>query len=163
MARAHIEVLGKPDADQLLARVQIDALNAEFAYLIDHDLSERVADLFMPNGTYGFDTGQRSVGHEAIRLAYAKRRARGDRTTRHLFTNLHLRFESAHRASGTCLLLLFARDGRPPLPATPLMVADYEDVYVQDPNGQWRYESRTISTVFSDTTRELTVLPLGQR
>ena len=86
--------------EKALIRSEIEALNAEFAYLIDHDLSERVADLFTEAGSYGRSAGGRSTGHSELRAAYAARAVRGDRTARHIFTNLRLVFESSMRANG---------------------------------------------------------------
>ena len=74
----------------LLLRLEIDALNAEFAYLIDHDQSDRVAELFTEDGVYGRSTGQRSAGRDAIRQSYQRRKDHGVRTARHIFSNLRL-------------------------------------------------------------------------
>ena len=87
-----------------LVRSEIEALSAEFAYLIDHDESERVADLFTEQGSYGVREGKRSVGRPEIRAAYAARAARGLRTARHAFTNLRLVFEDADRVRATSIL-----------------------------------------------------------
>src|SRR5882762_10137386 len=86
--------------ERLLARLAIEELNAEFAYLIDHNRSELVADLFTEQGSYGRASGERSVGRDAIRFAYASRKTKGPRTARHIFTNLRLTFESELRATG---------------------------------------------------------------
>jgi len=151
-----------PDTERLLTRLAIEELNAEFAYRVDHDLSHTVADLFTPEGSYGRADGPRSHGREAIRAAYALRRAHGPRTARHLFTNLRLEHESARRVRGTAIMLLFAQDGVPPLPAEPLAVADFEDVYERGEDGRWRYASRTIRSLFRDAGGRPVVLPLGQ-
>lgn len=147
---------------QHVARLEIETLNARFAYLIDHDLSHQVADLFTEDGVYQFKDGNRSAGREAIRHAYAARAAHGVRTARHIFTNLHLGLVSDRRAEGTCILLLFANDGLAPQPAQPLLVADYDDVYERDDAGVWRYRSRTISVAFS-ADGESGALPLGSQ
>jgi SnoaL-like domain len=144
----------------LLARLAIEELNAEFAYLIDHDLSDRVADLFTVDGSYGRATGERSVGRAAIRAAYASRKSKGPRTARHIFTNLRLQFDANERARGTSIMTLFAEDGMPPHPAEPFLVADYDDVYVLCGN-KWRYESRTITWLFMRRDGEISPLPLG--
>jgi hypothetical protein len=146
--------------EKLLARLAIEELNAEFAYLIDHEQSERVADLFTLDGSYGRSTGERSVGREAIRAAYAFRMERGPRTARHIFTNLRLQFKSSDRAVGTCIMTLFAEDGLPPHVAEPFLVADYDDVYVlQEDN--WRYAARTITWLFMRPDGKRSPLPLG--
>ncbi len=134
--------------EELLTRLEIEELNAEFAYLIDHDLSEGVADLFTEDGSYGRATGERSAGRDAIRESYRRRTAHGARTARHIFTNLRLTVESDTRARGTVIMTLFAEDGAPPLPAEPMLVADYDDVYERGADGRWRYASRTITWLF---------------
>ena len=101
----------------LLLRLEIDALNAEFAYLIDHDQSDRVAELFTEDGVYGRSTGQRSAGRDAIRQSYQRRKDHGVRTARHIFSNLRLTPIADGLVGGTCILTLFAQDGPPPHPA----------------------------------------------
>lgn len=146
------------DLERLLVRLEIEALNAEFAYLIDHDRSEGVAELFTEDGVYGRSTGVASQGREAIARSYRIRKDRGARTARHIFTNLRLVHESGDRVRGTVILLLFAEDGVPPLPAQPMVVADYDDVYVRGADGRWRYQQRIITWLFQ---REGAASPLA--
>lgn len=147
-----------------LIRVQIEALIAEFAWLIDRGDSSKVADLFTEDGRYGRSTGQASVGRDAIRAAYGARLARGPRTSRHVYTNLRLESVAPKRVRGSCILTLFAEDGVPPLPADPLLVADYDDEYVLCDDGQWRFQSRIVSWIFtSEATKRGGGLPLGTK
>jgi SnoaL-like domain len=149
--------------ERLMTRLAIEELNIEFAYRVDHDLTHTVADLFTLDGSYGrADGGARSSGQEAIRKAYALRHELGPRTARHIFTNLRLEYDSVDRVRGTTIMLLFAENGLPPLPAEPLAVSDFEDVYVRGTDAQWRYESRTIRSLFRDASNRPVVLPLGQ-
>lgn len=134
--------------EELLLRLEIERLNAEFAYLIDHDMSEGVADLFTEDGVYGRSTGERSTGREAIRESYRLRTAHGERTARHIFTNLRLDIESDTRVRGTVILTLFAQDGPPPHPALPMLVADYDDIYERAADGRWLYRERIITWLF---------------
>ncbi len=153
---------GGPDrAERLRIRAEIEELNAEFAYLIDHERSEAVAELFTENGSYGRATGERSTGREAIRRAYAQREAKGPRTARHLFTNLRLSYESTERVRATCILTLFAADGAPPHVADPFLVADYDDVCERGPDGHWRFASRTVTWLFVQREGKVSPLPLG--
>ncbi|WP_309085745.1 nuclear transport factor 2 family protein [Chelativorans sp.] len=140
--------MGLDFKELLLLRLEIEALNAEFAYLIDHDLSEGVADLFTVDGVYGRSTGGRSVGREAIRESYKRRKSGGPRTARHVFTNLRLTPVDDGRVKGTCILTLYARDGLPPHPADPMVVADYDDIYERGDDGRWRFKERIISWIF---------------
>jgi ketosteroid isomerase-like protein len=144
--------------EELMLRLEIERLNAEFAYLIDHDQSEKVADLFTADGVYGRSTGERSVGREAIRATYRRRASHGLRTARHLFSNLRLEVESDDRVRGTIILTLFAEDGPPPHPALPMIVADYDDIYERTPEGVWLYRERIITWLFQ---REGAASPLA--
>jgi hypothetical protein len=148
---------------QLMVRLELEELNAEFAYLIDHNRSEEVADLFTEDGSYGRSTGERSTGRPAIRAAYAQRKDRGARTARHIFTNLRLTYESETRVSGRCILTLFAADGAPPHVADPFLVADYDDIYLKGDDGRWRYFSRTVTWVFTERSGKVSPLPLGAK
>jgi len=148
--------------EKSLIRSEIEALNAEFAYLIDHDLSDRVADLFTETGSYGRATGERSTGRTALKAVYAVRAARGVRTARHVFTNLRLTFESPTRVQGTTLLLLFAEDGIAPHFTTDVnLVSEYTDIYECGADAVWRYASRTVTNLFRHREGKPLVLPLG--
>jgi hypothetical protein len=145
-------------------RADIEALNAEFAWLIDRGDSSKVADLFIEAGRYGRSTGETSVGRDEIRLAYSARIARGPRTSRHVFTNLRLEQIAPGRVRGTLILTLYARDALPPIPAQVLFIADYDDIYCLCEDGRWRYESRLVTRVC--TSEAMNVgggLPLGLR
>ena len=148
--------------EKYLIRSEIEALNAEFAYLIDHDLSDQVADLFTEDGSYGRGSGERSTGRAALRAVYAVRAARGARTARHIFTNLRLVHHSKNCVHGTCMLVLFAEDGTPPHPAEVNLVSEYQDIYQRDADGQWRYASRTVVNLFRHRDGKPLVLPLGK-
>jgi len=132
----------------------------EFAYRVDFGPAETVADLFIEDGWYGWGD-KRSVGREAIRDAYRQRAARGLRTSRHLCTNLRFSRLSDDRAQGQSIWLLFAEDGPPPHPAVPLLVADFNDVYIRQ-DGRWLFESRQLTDIFVDPQRKA-VLPLASR
>ena len=147
--------------ERAVIRSEIEALNAEFAYLIDHDLTEQVPDLFTDEGSYGRNSGERSTGRAALQAAYAVRAARGDRTARHIITNLRLDYKSVTLVHGTCLLLLFAEDGKPPLPAEVNLVSEYQDIYQRGEDEVWRFASRTITRLFSHPGGKPLVLPLG--
>jgi len=147
--------------ERLLLRLELEELNAEFAYLIDHDLSEHVADLFVGDGSYGRSTGEMSVGRDAIRQAYSARKARGARTSRHIFTNLRLGSVSDDLVEATSILTLFAHDGVPPHAAEPLLVSEYADTYRRCDDGRWRYQSRIATWLFRHAGGAESSLRLG--
>jgi hypothetical protein len=141
-------------------RADIEALHAEFAWLIDRGESAHVADLFLVDGCYGRATGEVSIGREAIRLAYAGRIARGVRTTRHIFTNLRLQQVGPQRVLATSILTLYALDAPPPITTEVMLIADYDDVCQRCENGRWLYASRQVTRIcISERMRG--GLPLG--
>ena len=143
-------------------RAQIEALIAEFAFRIDHSATDTVSELFTPDGWYGREDGTRAVGRDAIDAAYAKRLEGAVRTVRHVFTNLRLSNETETTASGVCILTLYGGDGRPPLPANPILIQDYVDEY-QLFEGSWKFRSRTTRRLFvSDSFRPVLQLKSGQ-
>lgn len=137
-------------ADRVLhIRQEIEVLIERFAWLIDHEDGRGVAELFTTQGSYSLNGTQFNLqGRRSIDEFYEHRRAAGPRTSRHLFSNLHLVDGDETRATGTCVLTLHAANGHPPHPLEPVMVADYEDSYVRDADGIWRFEWRLVTTLF---------------
>ena len=135
-----------------VVRPEIEGLIAEFAWRIDHANGEGVEELFTPDGVYAFNDWA-AEGREQIADFYEQRRARAQRTSRHVYTNLRLRTASEERAAGTCVLTLHAADGPPPLPLSPLMVADYDDLYARGDDGVWRFARRSARLLFGDVPR----------
>ena len=131
----------------LLARQAAEALNAQFAWLIDHCDGDGVAELFAEDGVYDMSDHVYS-GRAEIEQFYAIRKARGRRTARHVFTNLRLELETPKLARAVSILTLYAYDGAPPYPAQAIMISDYRDELVAEADGIWRYRSRTIVPVF---------------
>ena len=140
------------ECDHLIVRQAIEALNAAFAWDVDHRWGEGVPELFVEDGVYAAP-GLELRGRGEIARFYAERRARGKRTSRHVFTNLHLFEVRPGSARGTTLLTLHAHDGEGPLPASPSAVMDYEDEYVRGADGQWRYVRRNVVPVFGEVPK----------
>ena len=142
-------------------RAELEELVTEFAHRVDRGPVDSVADLFAPNGWYGWGPDKRSTGRENIRAAYRARAATGPRTARHLMTNLRLNEIDATHWSGLSIMLIFAENGPPPHPAIPLLVADVEDVFVLH-EGRWLFQSRQLTDLFTDPSRT-PILPLAAR
>ena len=139
-------------------RAEIEALNVEFWYRVDHQDGKGVADLFTEDGVYSVPGG-RNVGRAAIADAYVQRAARGPRVSRHVHSNLRVTMEAPDRARGLSVLTLWARDGEAPQPLTlPVSVADVHDLYVRD-GDSWRIEHRQITTALKGD--EPAVLPFA--
>jgi hypothetical protein len=142
-------------------RAQLEELVIEFAHRVDRGPVDTVADLFAPDGWYGWGPEKRSTGRENIREAYRARAAAGIRTARHLMTNLRLREIDATHWSGLSIMTIFAENGPPPHPAHVLLVADVDDVFVLQ-DGRWLFQSRQLTDLFIDPART-PVLPLSAR
>jgi len=131
----------------------------QFAHLVDVEAGAGVAELFTEDGRFGFDDAE-TIGRQAIAETYARRAGNGLRTARHLMTNLRLRWAGEDLVSGTSIMLIFAADGPPPLPADPLLCADVDDEF-RRVDGTWYLARRTYRTIFADPVRRA-LLPLSQ-
>jgi uncharacterized protein (TIGR02246 family) len=137
----------------------IEALTVEFWYRVDHQNGVGVADLFTEDGVYSVANGQ-NAGRAAIADSYEQRAARGPRLSRHVQTNLRVRFDSTSVARGLSILTLWADDGEAPLELKmPISVTDVEDEYVKESDGKWRIRHRHLSQVFLGDRPG--VLPMG--
>lgn len=140
-------------SDQQIAdRAAITELNARFAWLIDHENGQGVPELFTADGRYGYE-GHWCEGHTEIEDFYARRRQRGTRTSRHVFTNSWTIFESDDLALSRSILTLFATDGDPVASASPVCILDYSDTLLRQADGRWRYRERHVVPVFGHMPR----------
>jgi len=147
------------DQTEERVRAELEALNVEFWYRVDHLNGAGVDELFTVDGAYSVAHG-RNAGRRAIAESYVQRAARGPRVSRHVHSNLRVAIESPTRAHGTSILTLWARDGEAPLQLTlPVSVSDVDDDYVLEVDGMWRIEHRHLTTVFQGP--EKGVLPFG--
>ncbi|WP_460772076.1 nuclear transport factor 2 family protein [Microbacterium sp. GXF7504] len=131
-------------------RLAVTALHAEFAWRVDRCDGVGVEELFAEDGVYAFQDQGAITGRDQIREFYDARRAGGPRTSRHLFGNIRVTQSPAGTTIGSSVLTLFAGHGDEPLPATPLMVADYIDEFRAEADGSLRFARRELSLVFGD-------------
>ena len=137
---------------QIADRAAIAELNARFAWLIDHENGQGVPELFTADGRYGYE-GHWCEGPAEIEDFYARRRQRGTRTSRHIFTNSWIIFESDGLALSQSILTLFATDGDPEATSSPVCILDYSDTLRKQDDGRWRYQERHVSPVFGHMPR----------
>jgi hypothetical protein len=136
------------DLNFIKIRFALEDLNAAFAYFLDHDRIDELVDLFTETAVYTHGE-RRSEGRSAIRALFRGRADGGVRTCRHLITGLRVHIESESSARGSSVATTFAFDGPPPVtPATPYLVADFDDVYRLCADGKWRIAARTIQRIF---------------
>lgn len=136
-------------AQRLEARLALEDLNADFVHFLDHGDVEALIGLFCDDAIYTHGQ-RRSQGRAEIAELFRRRAASGTRTSRHIYSGLRLSIDDADNARGTSVCLTFAADGAPPLPATPLLVADFIDVYRRCDDGRWRFRNRDIRRIFAD-------------
>ena len=130
-------------------RLALEDLNTGFTHYLDHDRIDELVDLFTEDAIYTHGE-RRSEGRATIRALFERRAAAGVRTCRHLSTGLRLEIDHATAARGTSVCLTFAYDGPPPVtPATPFLVADFDDAYRLCADGKWRFAARHIRRIFT--------------
>lgn len=136
--------------EKLEIRVALEDLNTAFTYCLDHDDVEGLVELFTEDALYTHGP-RRSEGRAAIEALFRERTAGGPRTARHLYSGLKLEIESETFVRGTSVCMTFAQNGLPPLaPAVPILVADFNDIYVRAEDGRWRIRARHIERIFVD-------------
>lgn len=138
-----------PQAERLAIRLALEDLNADFVHHLDHDNVDELIDLFCEDVVYTHGE-RRSQGREEVAKLFRSRAASGTRTSRHIYSGLRLQIDDSRHARGSSVCLTFAADGTPPLPASPLLVADFFDEYFRCDDGRWRFLRRDIRRIFVD-------------
>jgi len=122
---------------------------ADYWYEVDHFGGHGTSVCFTEDGI--FHAGATPiVGRAAIEEFLVKRVSRGPRTSRHIITNFRVRFDGDDKAMTTCVLILHAADGTPPLPLTaPVGIFDLADRWVKNADGNWLVADRSFVSVFT--------------
>jgi ketosteroid isomerase-like protein len=136
--------------ERLADILAIQEINNSFAYHLDRNEIEPLVALFAPDARRS--NGPRvSRGRAEIEAFYKSRTAHGVRTARHMYSGLRIVFEGETRARATSVWLSFAQNSAPPVDySVPYLVADFEDVYERDADGEWRILSWHIRPIFRD-------------
>lgn len=136
-----------------LLHAELSMLVSALWFEIDHRNGAAAADFFTADAELTFSR-RTFRGTAEIDRVYRDRAARGPRVSRHLASNLHVLRREAGAVDAVSALVLFARDGEPPVPATvPVLVADVFDRFVRPatpdraPHG-WLITSRRIESRF---------------
>lgn len=136
--------------ERLADRLAIEELNAAFAYHLDHDEVDALVALFTDDALYT-NGSRRSTGRREIEAFFRSRTAEGPRTARHFCSGLRVFFDGPDTARGTSVWLTFARNSLPPIDHTiPILIADFDDLYVRETDGAWRIRRRHIEPIFRD-------------
>jgi hypothetical protein len=122
-------------------------------YEIDHADGSAASGFFTADAELTFSR-RTFRGTEQINGVYRDRAARGPRVSCHLMSNLHVLQRQVDAVETLSALVLYARDGTPPIPTTvPVLVADVFDRFVRyrGPDVQarrWLIASRRIENRF---------------
>ena len=131
-------------------RQAIEDLIVEHAWLIDHSRANEVAELYTNDGCL-FGVGPDKVGRAAIAQWAEQRAAMPDRRSRHVQTNVRLESIAHDAVRGTTVLTLYRHDGSGAGSSTPLLIGEYEDVYVKGTDERWRFLSRSLRVLFGES------------
>jgi SnoaL-like domain len=150
------------DTDDLALWYALNRLMINYWADVDHNGGNQAHEFYLPEALYVVDRN-RFEGAEKIRAFYARRRQRGNTTTRHLIDNLRVFREEARRAAVVGVMSLYRADGRPPfqLARPPAMIADFEAKCVLGDDGIWRFQSHTLRPIFvgSDLPASISIDP----
>jgi SnoaL-like domain len=136
----------KGEQARLLDRVAIEDLLASYLYRLDHAEVDKLPELFTADGVMDTENAGPLKGPQEIAAFYAKRSK--TRTTRHVMTNLYIKFDDADHAHTVHTLTYYMGEGAGPFPATPSGVADYANTVVRGKDGQWRIQYRKPTPIF---------------
>jgi 3-phenylpropionate/cinnamic acid dioxygenase small subunit len=130
---------------------EIGAINTQFGRGLDHDDVDAVVRLFTDDAVY--DNGRVHLeGIDALRGWLTERAATASvsRTTRHVWSSLHLEQVAPNRLQAQSTWVTYAANQRPPVEFVAVSsVADFVDE-LRAIDGVWRISRREIRTVFSD-------------
>jgi ketosteroid isomerase-like protein len=122
-------------------QIAIEQLVNEYAWLLDHQRWQDVADLCTDDVVL-FIRAREIVGHDGL-AQWAERRAeRANRRTQHQMMSPRLRAVSADEVHGTAPLVLHVAKTGGGYTYVDL-VGEYEDEYVRTPGG-WRFRRRRL-------------------
>ncbi len=126
---------------------ELQALEIEYWYDVDMNWGRAAHLFYVEDGT--FSIGEKHFrGRDEVREFYRWRESLGERTARHVVTNLRVSNVSESAARFECLMLLYAENGVPVLESKPaIMVADIINEYVRA-DGSWKLHSRTLRPLF---------------
>jgi hypothetical protein len=150
------------DTDDLALWYALNRLMTNYWADVDHNGGNEAHEFYLSEALYVVGRN-RFEGAEKIRAFYARRRQRGNTTTRHLIDNLRVFREEARRAAAVGVMSLYRADGRPPfqLARPPAMIADFEAKCVLGDDGIWRFQSHTLRPIFvgSDLPASISIDP----
>ena len=123
----------------------IQRLMSDFAWCADRGDGASLAELFLPEGILWVG-GQEHKGRVQI-ADDCHRRSLPQRKTRHVWSNLRVDPQDDGTYVATAIQLTFEQTG--PDNASQMRVNDVFDRFKRDPQGAWRFMTRTIDRQMS--------------
>jgi hypothetical protein len=136
--------------------VSLTRLVHELAWRIDYD-PPSVGDLFDPTSSFSFienapkdpdDPTPTDVHGRETARKWAADRAKIQRRTRHVVSNLWFVATGPDTVSGTSVITIYMHDGPGTGEPIPLTVGEYRDTYARQQDGQWLVTSRHLERLF---------------
>jgi hypothetical protein len=148
--------------DDVTLWYELNRLISDYWADVDEHGGERAHEFYIPTALYAVG-GNRFVGESKISAFYARRRASGNTTTRHLISNLRVGRNEPCRARMSGIMSLYRTDGRPPILGSrpPAMIADFEARCVLGDDDRWRFETHLLRPIFvgSDLPASISIDP----
>jgi len=150
------------DTDDPALWYALNRLMTNYWAEVDHNGGTLAHEFYLPEALYAVGHN-RFEGADKIRAFYARRRQRGNTTTRHLVGNLLVFRDDARHAGTRGVMSLYRADGRPPFQWTrpPAMIADFEAQCVLGDDRQWRFRTHVLQPIFvgSDLPASISIDP----
>lgn len=127
----------------------LHALCVDYWHDIDSNWGHNAPQYYLPDGEF---IGPEATykGHDKIRAFYKWREDRGARTVVHSVINFQAIPEGDDKATCHWFLMLYAKDGKPPLPSEPpIQIAYMTDKMVKVPGEGWKVKSRLFENWFT--------------
>lgn len=135
--------------------VEITALLNRLAWLIDHGKASQVTGFFYEDAILKF--GERAPnpgvlsGIEDIKRFFDAREANKELVTRHLLSNIGIKFIADDTVDVNYILTVY-RCNNPERDIEAVFIADVEECFSLDPQGEWKIKSRFVDPVLTSRT-----------
>lgn len=132
--------------EELVLRLEVEALLVEWAARIDEGRASSAAELFCEDAEQTV-LGTKTTGLPAIREALLRRERMSQRLSRHIVANFRIVSRADDLVAATWLLTLYRSD-TDDKPAKPHLVATVQDQLRRGADGRWQIWRRELSADF---------------
>jgi ketosteroid isomerase-like protein len=136
------------DDHELKTEAACRRLMVAYCWAFDTLDVERFIALFCADAEWQRPSGERVVGHAALRESFARRNPAV--VLRHVSSNALVTVTGEREAEGMSLSTVYRAakvEGQPAAPVLPLQIVEYSDRYRLDADGRWRIARRHTAIV----------------